>query len=181
MTAQPCTIKSNGCCFACIIYIILPLFFAFLFLVPKVTITAPTTQVVGHSLTLICLVIAVRGITSKMDIVWSSGGIELERMDGVLSTTMGNLLVFSNSYSISQLSTTDDGRVIQCEAVINTNPLVTAKNSITLDITGILLIFLCIINSIFLCTQFLLLQSPYHHLIPHKCPWLVILKKSIVQ
>ena len=95
--------------------------------------TAPNTQTVGQLLTLQCEVTTVRGITSRVDIVWSSGGVELERMNDVSSTTMGNLLVYTHSYTISQLSTTDDGRVIQCEVVINT---VTATDSIKLDVTG---------------------------------------------
>ena len=95
--------------------------------------TAPNIQTVGQSLTLQCEVTTVRGITSRVDIVWSSGGVELERMNDVSSTTMGNSLVYTHSYTISQLSTTDDGRVIQCEVVINT---VTATDSIKLDVTG---------------------------------------------
>ena len=103
---------------------------------PTVSVTASDTQTVGQSLTLQCEVTAVRGITSRVDIVWSSGGTELERMNDVSSTTMGNSLVYTNSYTISQLSTTDEGEVIQCEVVINASPLVMASNSITLDVTG---------------------------------------------
>ena len=99
--------------------------------------TAPNTQTVGQSLTLQCEVTTVRGITSRVDIVWSSGGTELERMNGVSSTTMGNSLVYTDSYTISQLSTTDEDRVIQCEVVvINPSTLVTATDNITLDVIG---------------------------------------------
>ena len=98
--------------------------------------TALNTQTVGQSLTLQCEVTTVRGITSRVDIVWSSDGTELERMNNVSSTTMDNSLVYTDSYTISQLSTTDDGRVIQCEVVINTSPPVTASDTITLDVTG---------------------------------------------
>ena len=102
---------------------------------PTVNVTDPGTQTVGSSLTLKCNVTTVRGITSRVDIVWSSGGMELERMNGVSSTTMDNSLVYTHSYTISQLSTTDDGRMIQCEVVINTSPLVMATDSVTLDVT----------------------------------------------
>ena len=94
------------------------------------------TQTVGQSLTLQCEVTTVRGITSRVDIVWSSDGTELERMNNVSSTTVDNSLVYTDSYTISQLSTTDDGRVIQCEVVISTSPSVLASNSVTLDVTG---------------------------------------------
>ena len=90
----------------------------------------------GQSLTLQCEVTTVRGVTSRVDIVWSSDGTELESTDNVSSTTMYNSLVYTNSYTISQLSTTDDGRVIQCEVVINTSPSVTATNNVALNVTG---------------------------------------------
>ena len=99
-------------------------------------VNAPNTQTVGQSLTLQCEVTTVRGITSRVDIVWSSDGTVLRRMNGVSSTAMDNSLVYTDSYIISQLSTTDDGRVIQCEVVINTSPSVMANNNITLDVTG---------------------------------------------
>ena len=103
---------------------------------PTVSVIAPNTQIVGQSLTLQCEVTTVKGITNGADIVWSSGGMELERMNNVSSTTMDNSLVYTHSYTISQLSTTDDGRVIQCKVVINASPSVMATGSITLDITG---------------------------------------------
>ena len=98
--------------------------------------TALDTQTVGQSLTLQCEVTTARGITSRLDIVWSSGGTELERMNNVSSTTMDNSLVYTDSYTISQLSTADEGRVIQCEVVINASPSVMASDSITLNVTG---------------------------------------------
>ena len=99
--------------------------------------TAPNTQTVGRSLTLQCKVTTVRGITSRVDIAWSDNdNTELERMDNVSSTTMGNSLVYTDSYTISQLSTTDDGRTIQCEVVINASPPVMASDSITLNVAS---------------------------------------------
>ena len=105
---------------------------------PTVIVTALNTQTVGQSLTLQCNVTTVRGITSRVDIVWSNSndGTVLQRMNDVSSTTMGNSLVYTDSYTISQLSTTDEGRVIQCEVVINTSPPVMASDTITLDVTS---------------------------------------------
>ena len=110
--------------------------FSFSVPTPTVSVTAPNTQTVGQSLTLQCEVTTVRGITSRVDIVWSSNGAELERMNNVSSTTMGNSLVYTDSYNISQLSTTDEDRVIQCEVVINSSPSAIANNNITLNVTG---------------------------------------------
>ena len=103
---------------------------------PTVSVTAPNTQTVGQPLTLQCEVTTVRGIASRVDIVWSSGGTVLRRMNDTTATTMDNSLVYTNSYSISQLSTTDEDRMIQCEVVINASPLVMASNSVILDVTG---------------------------------------------
>ena len=99
--------------------------------------TARNIQTVGQSLTLQCEVTTVRGITSRVGIVWTSGGSELQRITNVSSTTMENSQVYINSYTISQLNTTDDGRVIQCEVVINASPPVMATDSITLDVMGV--------------------------------------------
>ena len=105
-----------------------------LFLVPtpNVSVTALNNQTVSQSLTLQCDVTTVRGITSRVDIMWSSDGTVLRRINDTTATS----LVYTDSYTISQLSTTDDGRVIRCEVVINTSPSVMANDSITLDVTG---------------------------------------------
>ena len=100
---------------------------------PTVSITVLNIQTVGQLLTLQCEVTTVRGITSRVDIVWSSNSTDLERMNNVSSTTIDNSLVYTHSYTISQLSTTDDGRVIQCEVMINT---AMANDGITLDVIG---------------------------------------------
>ena len=135
----------------------------------------------GQSLILQCEVTTVRGITSGVDIVWSTGDMELERMNGVSSTTMDNSLVYTHSYTISQLSTTDDGRVIQCEVVINTSQSIMATDSITLDVTGEYCMTLYLaVYMLLLYTQFPLLQSPYHHLVPYKKLWWVVLRISNV-
>ena len=110
--------------------------FFFLVPTPTVSVTNVSTQTVGQSLTLQCEVTTVRGITSRVDIVWSSNGTVLRRMNNVSSTTMDNSLVFTDSYTISQLSTTDEGRVIQCTVTINASPLVMNSNNITLNVTG---------------------------------------------
>ena len=100
------------------------------------TLIIPNTQIVGQSLTLQCEVTTERVINSTVDIVWSSDSAEIERMNNVSSTTVNNSLVYTDSYTISQLSTTDDGRVIQCEVVIDGNPSVMATNNVTLNVTG---------------------------------------------
>ena len=101
---------------------------------PTVIVTTLNNQTVGQSLTLQCEVTTPRGITSRVDIVWSSDGTVLTRINDTTAVTIDNSSVYTESYSILQLSTTDDGRMIQCEVVINTSPSVMARDSVILDV-----------------------------------------------
>ena len=105
---------------------------------PTVSVTAPSTQTVGQSLTLQCNVTTVRGITSRVDIVWSSGGTELNSTSSAPLSIIDNSVVYTDFYTISQLSTNDENRVIQCEVVINASPPAMASDSTTLNVTGML-------------------------------------------
>ena len=100
-------------------------------------------------------------ITSSVDIVWSSGGTVLQRMNNVSSTMMSNSLVYTNSFTISPLTTTDDGRVVQCEGVINASPSIMASDDITLDVTGMFIVacVLLVVN----CSNSLLLYIHLHN------------------
>ena len=94
-------------------------------------------QTVGQSLLLECIVTTVRGITSSVDIVWSSDDVVLdtERNVSINLTTLYSAS-YTSTYIIPQLGTLDDGRVYSCEVVINANPLVTATGTAMLDVNG---------------------------------------------
>ena len=68
---------------------------------PSVNVTTLSTQTVGQSLTLQCEVLTMRGITSRVDIVWSSDDTVLRKINGTTATTMNNSLVYTDSYTIS--------------------------------------------------------------------------------
>ena len=114
--------------------------FYLIYLVPSpeiVNVAVISTQRVGQPLTLECNVTTVRGITSRVDIVWSSDGSELMTIEGAnVSFTSGSLETYSVIYNATQLNTSDDGRVLQCEVFVNTNPPLMTDNNITLDVTG---------------------------------------------
>ena len=101
-------------------------------------IRALDNQTVGQALTLECeLAITNDLVTRSVNIVWSmSDGTELRSVDNVLPSTVGNSLVYTDSFTISLLSTTDDGRVIQCEANITEATSVFYFDNITLDVIG---------------------------------------------
>ena len=104
---------------------------------PVVKIYAPSIQVVSKPLTLECNVTTVRGITSRVDIVWSSNGVELKRSEEMESNlTTNSSVLYMNSYTISQLGTVDEGRAYQCGIIVNQVLPITVNNSITLDVTG---------------------------------------------
>ena len=94
-------------------------------------------QKVSESLTLKCSITAVRGITSRVDIVWSSNGTELKRIEGANSSIVSeNIKIYVIFYNILQVSTSDDGREFQCGVFVNSTPVVMATDNVTLDITG---------------------------------------------
>ena len=101
------------------------------------TINAPSIHTVGQSLTLESSITTVRGITSRVDIVWSSNGVDLRTIMGVTpNSTNDNSEVYEITYDIPLLSTSDDGRVIECDIILMTTPLIVASNNVTLDLTG---------------------------------------------
>jgi len=79
----------------------------------------------------------VRGITSRVDIVWISNGSILKRTEGFnYSSTSNTSVSYTDFYTIPQLNTSDEGRNIQCDIIINAASSVTASDSITLNVTG---------------------------------------------
>ena len=79
-----------------------------------------------------------RGITSRVDILWSSNGVELKRISNTnISLTVNDSEVYEDTFNIPLLSTSDDGRVLQCEVIIMTTPsIIVATGNIILDVTG---------------------------------------------
>ena len=107
----------------------------------QVDVTAPATQTVGRPLVLRCSVITVRGITSRVDTVWSSNGLDLETVEANISSITNNSVEYTAYYTIVQLNETDDGRVYQCKVVINASPPVMTDDNIALNTTGKLVIY----------------------------------------
>ena len=105
--------------------------------IPSVSVSIPNNQTVGQSLTLECDVIAVRGITSRVDIVWRSNGIKLSNTKEInISSVTNNSALYTDTYVIPQLRTTDESREYQCEIFIDTKSPVTAEDSVILNVTG---------------------------------------------
>ena len=104
---------------------------------PSVTIYAPDNQIVGQSLTLQCNATTVRGITSRVDIVWSSNGVELKQTrNATVISIHEHSELYLDSYYMTLLSTTDDGRELKCKIVIIATPAITTANNAILHVTG---------------------------------------------
>jgi len=104
---------------------------------PNISVTAPITQIVGQSLTLECSVTTVRGITSRVDIVWSSDGLVLKRTETPnITSSIDNMIEYMDVYTITQLKDTDIDRTFHCGMVINSHLPVTIKNDVTSEVTG---------------------------------------------
>ena len=105
--------------------------------VPHMTIIAPSNQIVGQSLTLQSSITTVRGIISRVDIVWSGDDIPPETIMGATPNTTNDISeVYEYTYHIPLLSTSDDGRVIECEMIIMATPSIVSTNNVKLDVTG---------------------------------------------
>ena len=103
---------------------------------PAVTVSVPNILTTGQSLTLDCSIVAVRGITSRVDVVWYDNGVQVRRMDNITASIINGIaVVYTDSLNISSLTRQHDGRVYSCEAIINSEPLTTAFSSIRLNVT----------------------------------------------
>jgi len=83
-------------------------------------------------------VTTVRGITSRVDIVWSlrnrSSIVTIEDLN--ITTESENSLLFESSYTVPLLSTGDDGSIYECTIVINADTIVVTSSYVILDATG---------------------------------------------
>ena len=100
-------------------------------------LTTLETPLVGKPLILDCSVSTVAGISSTVDIVWSSNNVILAMNENInISFTENISAVYVGYYEIPQVTTADDGRVYECQMSINQNPPLISDSFITLDVTG---------------------------------------------
>ena len=91
---------------------------------------------IGDPLTLDCTVTAVRGISSSVDIMWTTGGRVVRRVDDITADIENDSAIYTDSFEISSLSAIDNGREYQCTVVINANPSVRSSDQITLILSS---------------------------------------------
>ena len=100
-------------------------------------LNAPKNQTVGQSLTLECNITTVRGITSRVDIVWRINGEEVKRIkQATAKSTLYSTELYVDTFYIPVLRTNDDGRVIQCKIVTIAAPSIVVADNITVNAIG---------------------------------------------
>ena len=106
-------------------------------------VTTLNEQIVGHPLMLECAMSTPRGISSRVDVVWSRDGVEVEHINDVSSNfSSPEVVVYTNIYTIPLLGTYDDDIVYECEVIIYSSPLLKISENVMLDVFGKLPLFL---------------------------------------
>ena len=103
---------------------------------PVVEVTTLNTPTFGQLTTLQCNVISVRGISSRVDIIWTTGNTTVRRVDGIIPDITNNSAIYSNLLVTQPLRVRDDGRVYQCTVIFNTSPRIVRSRFIILDFPG---------------------------------------------
>ena len=91
---------------------------------------------IGDRLTLDCTVTAVRGISSSVDIIWTTGGRVVRRVYNIAVDIENDYAIYTDSFEISSLSAIDNGREYQCTVMINASQPVNNSNQITVIFPG---------------------------------------------
>ena len=86
--------------------------------------------------TLECSAIAVRGVTSRVDIIWTTGFRTVRRVEGITASIVNNSAIYTDQLVTPPLSVNDNGRVYQCQVVINADFRINVFGSIVLDFIG---------------------------------------------
>ena len=85
-----------------------------------------------------CTATIVRGITSRVDIIWTTGDTQVRRVNNVIAiSNINSTSVYYDSFIIPSLNISDIGIVYQCEVLINSVVPTTAKANFTIPIPGI--------------------------------------------
>ena len=99
------------------------------------SISVPNNITTGQPQTMDCAMVAVRGITSRVDIVWYNNSIPVRRVKNITTSIINSTAaVYMDSFNIS-LTEKDDEMVFSCQGVINGEPIFTNHSSIRLNVT----------------------------------------------
>ena len=88
--------------------------------------------------TLDCTVTAARGISSSVDIIWTTEGRVVRRVYNTNNTAdiENEYAIYTDSFELSSLSTIDNGREYRCTVVIDASQPVYNSDRITIIFAG---------------------------------------------
>ena len=95
-----------------------------------------SSAVIDQSFVLQCSAIMVRGITSTVDFIWSTGNRQVRRINDVTPSDLVTLIVFNDSFVIPSLDISDIG-VYQCEVILNSFSHITVNDVFTVPFSDI--------------------------------------------
>ena len=78
------------------------------------------TLILGDPLRLDCTVTAVRGISSSVNIVWTTGGRVVRSVDDISADLVNDSATYHDSFEIPSLSAIDNETEYKCTVMINT-------------------------------------------------------------
>ena len=86
----------------------------------SVEIMAASIPSIDQPLALQCVVTTVEYITSTVDIIWTTGNIQVRRVDNVkASSNINSSSIYNDSFIIPSLNVSDIGSVYECKVLIN--------------------------------------------------------------
>ena len=92
-------------------------------------------QHIGNPLSLRCAVTTVRGITNGVNIVWKvNNTVIIERYNGNVTEEETSYVYYYNADT--NLTVNDNNTVYQCQVIINSSPLISSTDNLTLNIIG---------------------------------------------
>ena len=104
---------------------------------PRVKITIFDDQlIIDNPLTLDCTATFARGFSSLVEIIWTTGGRVVRRVDNITADVENDHAIYTDSFEISSLSAIDNGIEYKCRVVINTRQPVYNEDRITLTFPG---------------------------------------------
>ena len=98
-------------------------------------ITVPNNLTTGQAVTLDCSAVTVKGIISRVYIVWYSGGQVRRLNNDVTASIINDTAVYRDSFNISSLTGKHDNKAYSCQIIINSDPLVDAISSVRFNVT----------------------------------------------
>lgn len=108
-----------------------------------VELTAANSLEINQPLVLECSATTLRGITNRVDIIWTTGNTQVRRINDVIGSDDINSTIYNDTFIIPLLNISDIGSTYRCQLLINSISPIVADANFTIPVPGtyIILIF----------------------------------------